>query len=137
MSILLDTNVISQLVKDEPHSAVREWLATVADKEIYLSVISIEEIREGIEMLPQGRKRNRLDRWLSEEVLGEYRDRILPVTIEIADVCGRILGGKETRGLHPEVSDAYIAATARVHGLRVATLNRRHFERLGVALVDF
>jgi toxin FitB len=140
LSVLLDTNVISQLTKDEPHSAVHRWLAEAAeaaDEEMYLSVISVEEIREGVELMSPGKKKRRLDLWLSEEILQDYRDRILPVTIEIADVCGRILGGKETRGLHLETSDAYIAATARVHGLALATLNRKHFERLGVELVEF
>ena len=137
LSVLLDTNVISQLTKDEPDSAVHRWLAEAADEEMYLSVISVEEIREGVELMPPGKKKRRLDLWLTEEILQDYRDRILPVTIEIADVCGRILGGKEMRGLHLETSDAYIAATARVHGLALATLNRKHFERLGVELVEF
>lgn len=137
MSVLLDTNVISQLAKDEPHPAVLGWLVEAADEDMYLSVITVEEIREGIELMPAGKKKRRLDQWLSEEVLQDYRDRILPVTLEIADLCGRILGGKETRGFHTETSDAYIAATARVHGLALATLNRKHFERLGVELVEF
>ena len=137
MSVLLDTNVISQLAKDEPHPAVLGWLTEAASEDMYLSIITVEEIREGIELMPPGRKKRRLDFWLSEEVLQDYRDRILPVTVEIADLCGRMLGAKETRGLHPETSDAYIAATARVHGLALATLNRKHFARLGVELVEF
>ncbi len=137
MSFLLDTDVISQLAKREPIASVVEWLDGCRDEPIYLSVVTIEEICEGIEMMPAGKKRNHLDRWLSEELLSSYKDRILPVTPEIADACGRILGGEESRGFHTGVNDAYIAATARVHGLKVATLNRKHFERLGVELVQF
>jgi predicted nucleic acid-binding protein len=137
LSFLLDTDVVSQLMKDEPNPAVIRWLAGATNKELYLSVISVEELREGIELLQPGKKRRRLDLWLSEEILEDYRDRILPVTIEIADLCGRILGAKEIKGLHPGTSDAYIAATARVHGLALVTLNRIHFARLGVELVEF
>jgi predicted nucleic acid-binding protein len=137
LSFLLDTDVISQLAKDEPDSAVVAWLAVCKDLPLYLSVVTIQEIREGIEMMPQGKRRNRLDLWLGEDLIVQYADRILPVTLEIADLCGRILGGKVARALHPDVSDAYIAATARVHGLKVETLNRKHFEKLGVELVEF
>jgi predicted nucleic acid-binding protein len=70
-------------------------------------------------------------------VLVKYEARILPVTLEIADICGRMLGSRYLAGFHPENTDAYIAATARVHGLKVATLNRKDFEKLGVELVEF
>ena len=137
LSFLLDTDVISQLVKPEPLPSVIRWLDGCGDHPVYLSVVTIEEIREGIEMMPLGKKRNYLDLWFSEGLLSEYKNRILPVTLEIADMCGRILGGAERRRFHPGVNDAYIAATAKVHGLKVATLNRKHFEKLGVELVEF
>jgi hypothetical protein len=137
LSFLLDTDVISQLTKDEPHEKVREWLARSINAGFYLSVVSIAEIREGIEMMPAGKKKARLDLWLGDEILQDYRDRILPVTVEIADLSGRMLGQKEIRRFLPDTGDAYIAATARVHGLVVATLNRKHFERLGVELAEF
>ena len=137
MKILLDTDVISQLTKDVPHPGVHTWLRGAIDEDLYLSAISVEEIREGIEMMDPGRKKHRLDRWLTDEILTEYRERILPVGVEIADLCGRILAAEEKAGRHPDVSDAYIAATGRVHGMSVATLNWKHFERLGVELVEF
>jgi toxin FitB len=137
LKILLDTDVISQLTKEAPHPGVLSWLRGAVDGDLYLSAISVEEIREGIEMMDSGRKKRRLDRWLIDEVLTEYREGILPIGVEIADLCGRILAGEEKAGRHPDVRDAYIAATARVHGMSLATLNRKHFERLGVDLVEF
>jgi toxin FitB len=137
LKILLDTDVISQLTKDIPNAKAHAWLRGAIDQDLYLSVISVEEIREGIEMMDPGHKKRRLDRWLIDEVLTDYRDRILPIEVEIADLCGRILAAEEKEGFHPDVSDAYIAATARVHGMSVATLNRNHFVRLGVGLVEF
>jgi predicted nucleic acid-binding protein len=137
LKILLDTDIVSQLIKDVPHPGVHAWLRGAIDEDLYLSAISVEEIREGIEMMDAGRRKRRLDRWLTDEVLIAYRERILPIEVEIADLCGRILATEEKAGFHPDVSDAYIAATARVHGMSVATLNRKHFERLGVKLVEF
>jgi predicted nucleic acid-binding protein len=137
LKILLDTDVVSQLTKDVPHPRAYAWLKLAIDEDLYLSAISVEEIREGIEMMDPGHKKRRLDRWLADEVLNDYRARILPIGVEIADLCGRILAAEEKAGRHPDVSDAYIAATARVHGMSVATLNRKHFERLGVKLVEF
>ena len=134
---LLDTDVISQLTKDSPRPGVLAWLRGSIDEDLYLSAISVEEIREGIEMMDPGHKKRRLDRWLTDEVLTDYSDRILPIGVEIADLCGRILAAEEKEGFHPDVSDVYIAATARVHEMSVATLNRKHFERLGVELVEF
>ncbi len=132
MRILLDTDVVSQLIKDVPHPKAYAWLKSALDDDLYLSVISVEEIREGIEMMDPGQKKRRLNRWLIDEVLADYHDRILPIGVEIADLCGRMLAAEEKAGFHPDVSDVYIAATARVHGMSVATLNRTHFERLGV-----
>jgi len=137
LKILLDTDVISQLTKEAPHPGVLSWLRGAVDEDLYLSAISVEEIREGIEMMDPGRKKRRLDRWLIDDVLTEYREGILPIGVEIADLCGRILAAEEKEGFHPDVSDAYIAATARVHGMSLATLDRKHFERLGVDLVEF
>ena len=84
-----------------------------------------------------GQKKRRLDRWLTDEVLTDYMARILPIGVEISDLCGRILAAEEKEGVHPDVSDVYIAATARVHGMQLATLNRKDFVRLGVELVEF
>ena len=137
LKILLDTDVVSQLTKDVPHPKAYAWLKCAIDEDLYLSAISVEEIREGIEMMDPGHKKRRLDRWLTDEVLIDYRARILPIGVEIADLCGRILAAEEKAGRHPDFSDAYIAATARVHGMSVATLNRKHFEWLGVELVGF
>ena len=139
LSFLLDTDVVSQLSKETPHPLVLAWLAeaAVSGEKLYLSVVNIQEMREGIERLTAGKKKASLDRWLREDILRDFDDYILPVTIEIADLCGRIIGRERAQGFHPGIADAYVAATARVHGLTIATLNRTHFERLGAELVEF
>lgn len=113
------------------------WLSNAAEADAFLSVITIQELRTGIELLPAGRKRRDLELWLVADIHRGYAGRILPVTEEIADVCGRLIARGKKEAAIPEANDALLAATAIVHGLQLATLNRRHFERLGVELVKF
>ncbi len=86
-------------------------------------------------MLDLGTKRTKLDSWLGTEVRRGYSGRILPVTEEIADVAGRFVARLRKTGYTPATSDMLIAATAHVHGLHLATLNKPHFEGLGLMLI--
>lgn len=104
---------------------------------IFLSVISLTELRQGIQLLPQGKRRQAFDEWLLNDVAAAYEGRILPVTAAIADLAGRIGAAAKQAGYTVELADVLVAATAREHGLSVVTLNRKHFERLGVELVTF
>lgn len=137
MGNLLDTNVISQRVKASPDERVVHWFREVQETELYVSAISFLEIRTGIDRMPPSRKRQNLELWLSTDLPRSFAGRILPVDALVADVCGRLLVVSEESGHTLGLADGLIAATAKVHGLRVATLNRRHFERLGVELVEF
>ena len=134
---LLDTNVASQRTKIEPVASVMAWLRDVPSSRLFLSVITIQEIRSGIEWMPDGRKRRSIEEWLERDVLVRFADRLLPVDIAVADLCGRIIVEARRAKHTPTLDDALIAATARVHGFKLATLNRHHFERLGVELVKF
>jgi predicted nucleic acid-binding protein len=109
----------------------------VSHESIFLSVITLVELRRGIQLLPQGKRREALDEWLLNDVAEAYEGRILPVTAAIADLAGRVAAAAKQDGYTVELADVLIAATARVHGLAVVTLNRKHFERLGVELVEF
>ncbi len=97
----------------------------------------IEEIREGIELLPEGQRKRALDLWLREELMPRFESRILPVDSDVADRCGRIVARCKASGFNPDAMEALIAATAITHGLTMVTLNRRHFEELGVQQVSF
>jgi len=90
-----------------------------------------------VEQLPTGKKRRELETWLRDEVFVEYKERIFVVDEVVADLAGQLSVEAERGGLNLELTDFLIAATARVHGLKVASLNRKHFEKLGVALVQF
>ncbi len=121
--------------KDRPAGGVLEWLATVDNESIFLSVITLVELRRGVQLLPQGKRRESFDEWLLNDVADVYEGRILPITGAIADLAGRIGAAAKQAGYTVELADVLIAATAREHGLGLVTLNRKHFERLGVELV--
>jgi len=133
LSYLLDTNVISELRKgDRADANVRTWFDGLGDEEIYLSVLTIGEIRRGIESVPRRDPDSAasLDSWLSR--LGEaHRDRILPVDRAIAEEWGRMNVPDPL-----PVIDGFLAATAKVAGLTLATRNVADVESAGVNLVD-
>jgi toxin FitB len=137
LSNLLDTSVISHRIKSVPDEKVMRWLSQVPSNQAFLSVVTIQELRTGVELLPAGHKRRNLETWLVRDIHRGYEGRILPITEEIADACGRLIARIKKSGKTPETNDVLLAATALTHGLRIATLNRRHFEGLGVELVEF
>ena len=137
MIYLIDTNVVSQTRKPVPVPEVARWLRKREVSELRLSAVSVHELRYGIEIADPGARRGGLERWLEEFVLPGLAGHILPVDAEVADDCGKLVAKCKKAKIRPEFADALIAATARVHGMQVATLNRKHFEPLGVELVKF
>jgi predicted nucleic acid-binding protein len=136
VSFLLDTNVISEWVKPRPDPHVVEWLASVDEDQVYLSVVSFAEIRLGIELLVAGRRRERLASWLADDLPARFEGRILDVDHRVADAWGVIMARGRLAGAVPGAMDAFFAATAEAHGLTLVTRNVRDFAKLGIALLD-
>ena len=128
MNFLLDTNVISEAMKTRPNAGVLAWLAESDEDSVFVSVVTITELRYGIERLITGRRRDRLDRWLRNDLTSRFGERILPIDLEIADACGRLVARSESLGRPIEPRDAFIAATAEVRGLILVTRNASDFE---------
>ena len=128
MNFLLDTNVLSEPMKARPNAGVLSWLAQVDEDSVFLSVVTITELRYGIERLATGKRRDRLEGWLRKDLTSRFGERILPVDLEIADACGRLVARSETVGRPIEARDAFIAATAEVRGLTLVTRNASDFE---------
>ena len=132
MGYLLDTNVLSETRKPRPNANVLRWFARVAGDDLYLSVLGIGEVRQGIERLRRRdpARADEIDAWLDALEQG-YADRIAPVTAEIADEWGRLNARKAL-----PVVDCLLAATAKVHGWTLVTRNRKDVEGTGVRLLD-
>jgi toxin FitB len=124
VTYLLDTNVLSETRKRSPAAAVVEWIAATPPERLYVSVLTLGEIEQGIARI-RGRADRRqasgLERWLSDVQAG-FEDRVLPVTLAVAAAWSR-----EQYARPLPVIDALIAATARVHGLTVITRNVKDF----------
>jgi predicted nucleic acid-binding protein len=88
---LIDTNIVSEWVKPRPDARLVSWLEEVDEDRVFLSVVSLAEIRFGVELLAQGRRRTRLDQWLREQLPERFEGRVVPVDGQVADACGRLL----------------------------------------------
>ncbi len=130
MKYLLDTNVISELSKPRPQARVLEWFSSVDDEDVYLSVVTVGELRAGIESkLASGDRRAsaRLDSWL-RGLVSDYSERILAIDVETAEEWGRMMALDRNHAI-----DALLAATARRHGLTLVTRNVKHVAMRPVA----
>jgi toxin FitB len=127
MNFLLDTNVVSEWLKPQPNQGVIDWLAQADEDQVFLSVVTITEMRYGIERMATGKRRKRLDQWLSEELPVRFEGRILPVDSTVADACGKLVARSEYLGHPIEARDAFIAATAEVYALTLVTRNASDF----------
>jgi predicted nucleic acid-binding protein len=128
---LVDTNVISELPKPEPDAHALGWLGR--QRGIAISVVTVEELAFGVARAP-ARQRARLAPWFEALLAGV--EAILPVTPAIARASGELRAAREAAGRRVAQADMLIAATAVVHGLTLATRNRRDFASCGVALVN-
>lgn len=133
MSYLLDTNVISELIRPQPASQVLAWFREVPDRALYLSVLSLGEIRKGIERMPTGGRRELVRLWLEQSLPDWFEDRLLPVTALVAERWGRLLA-ESPRSL-PAV-DSLLAATAMTHDLRLVTRNVADFDVAGLEVIN-
>jgi toxin FitB len=125
---LLDTNVVSEWTKPRPNPGVIQWLEEVDEDAVFLSVVTFAELRHGVERLPAGARRKRLDEWLRSELPLRFEGRIAPVDGAVADEWGRLVARHEAGGRPIQAMDALVAATAQVHGLTLVTRNVSDFK---------
>jgi len=124
---LLDTCVISELVKPSPNPMVLDWLNDIPSERLFLSVITIGEIRKGLTKLPDSKRKDRLTEWLNS-LLEDYQDRIYTIDLTVAENWGVMQGKAEKSGMPMSSLDSLIAAIAYTHNLVLVTRNVIDYE---------
>lgn len=133
MSYLLDTNVLSELVKKKPDAKVIAWFDGVPDDSLYVSVLSIGEIRKGVESVSDAARKEKLRVWLEHTLPDWFEGRVLPVDEEVAEQWGRMLAEVN----RPVAAiDSLLAATALHYDLRMVTRNAQDFLFPGLEVID-
>jgi predicted nucleic acid-binding protein len=136
LSYLLDTCVVSELVKPRPDRAVMRWIAATPEPTLHLSVLTLGEIAKGIAKLGASKRRAALEAWLATDLRARFAGRIVPVDDAVAELWGRVMADAEMRGAPLPVVDALIAATGRRSGMTVVTRNEGHIRRAGADVVN-
>lgn len=133
MSYLLDTNIVSETVRRNPNKAVIAWLDQLPGEALYVSVLTLGEIRKGIEALTDTKRREKLRLWLEHELPSWFEGRVLPVDLAVADRWGRLLA---EMGRPVPTIDSLLAATALYHELRLVTRNSGDFDYPGLEVIN-
>ncbi len=134
MSYLVDTNVISELAKSKPDTQVINWLRD-HETELYLSTITIGELRRGIETLPAGKRKTALQSWFTG-LCKRMEGRILSFNTSTAHVWGQLVAAWDKKGTNVPSFDSQLAATAHRHNLTMVTRNVSDFQNTGVKLFN-
>ncbi len=136
MNYLLDTNVISELVTKQPSQKVVDWIDAIDDERIYLSAITIGELKKGIEKLPASQRKELLRDWLHQELLTRFGGRILAIDTAVMLTWGQFTAMLEQRGRKLPAMDSLIAALALQSGFTLVTRNEADFSDTGVTLLN-
>jgi len=133
---LLDTNVISELVRARPEPLVTSWIDATDETLLHVSVLTLGEIRKGVASLPEAARRVRLEAWLDRDLVMRFAGRILPIDMAVAERWGRIAGTAAARKSPLPVIDGLLAATALQHDLTLVTRDTTHVATTAVPVFN-
>jgi len=133
---LLDTNCVSELVRAQPEQRVLDWFDAADELLLYLSVLTIGEIRKGLAGLPQGKRRTQLETWLELDLQARFSGRILAIDLTIASRWGLLAADAKRKGRPLSTIDGLIAATALQHNLTLVSRNVSDFAATQVTLLN-
>jgi hypothetical protein len=133
---LLDTNVVSELVRASPHARVLAWIRLQRPSDLFLAAVSLGEIVRGVVRLPAGSRRSRLEEWVTQSLPRQFAGRIVAFDQQAAVIWGELMGTADRTGRTRTSADAQIAATAIQHNLVLVTRNAPDFRDLISALVN-
>lgn len=135
MNFLLDTNIISEPKQKRPSKRVLEWLDAQDESKLYLSVLTLGEIKKGIARLESGKKKAALEKWL-EQLRARFSRRILPITEKTFFVWGKMYGEFERKGIVRPAFDSLLEATALEHDMIFVTRNVKNFHDSQVTILN-
>ncbi|BAY29828.1 plasmid stability protein StbB homolog [Nostoc carneum NIES-2107] len=135
MNYILDTNIISELISTQPNQKVIGWLKGVDAKQTFLSVITIGEIRKGIEKLRESLRKKNIQDWFENELLVQFEGRILTLDLSVILLWGELVGELEKKGRKLPPLDSLIAATTKYYNYTLVTRNKKDFD--GIEIVVF
>ena len=136
MNYLLDTCVISELVREQPDALVLKWVSSIPETSLFLSVLTFAEIHKGIEKLPESKRKDKLHKWVNADLRVRFKGRILNLNLNVATKWGQVQGQAERRGKPMPLMDGLIAATAISNDLIVVTRNTKDMEQSEVTLLN-
>jgi toxin FitB len=134
VNLLLDTNVLSEVRRPAPDRKVLGWLDTIDEDRVFISVASIAELRRGVALMDDGRRRAALAAWLTNDLPARFAERILPIDHAVAERWGDLMAQSRRSGVALSVMDGFFAATALAKDLTLVTRDARDFAPFGVPL---
>ena len=134
--IVLDTNVVSELMRPAPSPAVEAWVAGWPADSLFLSAVGEAELRYGVAIMPEGRRRNQVGAEVEALLSEDFEGRVLPFDSRAARAYAEIAAARRSAGRPAAQGDCQVAAIARARGMAVATRNVRHFEFMGIDVID-
>ena len=136
MKFLLDTCVISEIIRPKPSRKVVKWIKSEEEGNLFISVLTLGELHKGIEKLPESKRKEELHNWVGNDLTERFLNRIIDIDMRVAMMWGKIQGMAERAGRSMPAIDSLIAATGLIHHLTVVTRNISDMKESGVALLD-
>ncbi len=136
MKFLLDTNVVSEWMKPRPSPAVVEWLATADEDRLFLSAVTLGELRYGVERLAKGQRRTQLENWLERDLIERFEGRLVAIDERVATAWGRLLAKADAAGKPMGAMDGFLAATSVIHSMTLVTRDVDDFAASGIRTLN-
>lgn len=136
MKYLLDTNVISEFISKNPNQKVVKYILTLDETDLYLSAITIGEIKAGIEKLDNSRKKETLLRWLEKDLLNRFKNKIIPVDTDVMLKWGEINNRLKKLGTPLPIMDSLIGTSCEVYNMTLLTRNEKDFKNINIQIIN-
>ncbi len=136
MKYLLDTCVISELIKKNPNKQVVKWISKTTETNLFISVLTIGELHKGIEKLPESEKKEKLHKWVNCDLKERFKNRIINFDLQVTTIWGKIQARSELAGKTMPAIDGMIAATGIANYFIIVTRNTSDMKISGASLLD-